>query len=351
MADFDATKSLAIRCRLDEILSANADINKTLGNHNLLRVLGAKQTPRLADVFRGDSCTEKQITFTYDCDTGSTCLKTFDFSELPCDLEGGSAPITSGICHTDNIACYVDKTVSDALCDSDQTFEELSGLALKSAIETLRGKLCETVGTTLLSQLSPNTNANTTGTIVGDSTEYPSAEWTDCIFGSLMLDWNYTCQGSTTPIIINGSNLWKDVYKAQFSASCCDSPMNTFNGHDMTWDLKLDTLTGAKSTLLVDPSKIAIYTRGVFTTEPQLIDSSKGLYAWTIEDDSISLNINGSQESVKYNILCQKTCTGMNANGVPTFDHKYRVFIKGGILVAPAICSTGCTGVMKFDNI
>lgn len=345
MATFDATKSLDIRLKLSDFLSPTADTKKTIGDNNLLKAIIENQSVRMTDAFQGDNCTQKELIYLIDCDSAADCE--VDLSTLGCDIPTGTSPCTSAVTVDDNLACVVTKTVSDAVCDNDYTFTELSSKAIQSAIEELRRSMCKKLGGSLIANASVNTYAGTEGTVAGTTTEYPSADFTDCILGKLMLDWQGTCGTGGSPIIVNGSNFYTDAYKAQFNASCCDSPMNSYSAHNMVWDLKLDELAGAKSTLVVDPSRIAFWTRGLFSEQPTLVDPSKGLWTWTIFDDAITYAEGGTQKPVAVNIRYQKKCTGASKNGVPTFDHCYQVYVTGGCFVAPALCDN-CTGIMHF---
>lgn len=150
-------------------------------------------------------------------------------------------------------------------------------------------------------------------------------------------------------------NFYNTIVDAQYR-SRNDSERHLDRFYDPAYNIytdprALDATIGSKSTFIIGDGSYAIwdYVAAGKTTTPVEVSADK--WEYIIEDPVLMIMDNGVLRPLRYNVFYTRECTSVNKTvGNRTFDHKWEIFLLGGLEVAPPSEDTH-TGILRVDSV
>lgn len=290
-------------------------------------------------------------------------------SGLACDIATGPTIGTTSLTYSPNL--YADEIfqLSDDLCANDATFAELSADALAQMMLKLRKK----INVRAINFLNTNASENAYTdpgypdfSISGTTTTVPSASFDNA---NILMKFALTAQRNRIPnfLILDGDNLLLNEKLAPYLGLNDDNRsfgalFQDFRGRYSSDMLDMYSTLSESATFLANPNMVGYFNRTAYSSAMVELNPAKNMKAFKIADPVLKyrrteVNQNGvitgtSIVPVEYDVLYQYACeTARDANGRPSFLHKWEVKHEGGLVLGPG-GNDGETGILKFvkDN-
>jgi len=290
-------------------------------------------------------------------------------SGLACDIATGPTIGTTSLTYSPNL--YADEVfqISDDLCANDATFAELSAAALQQKMLELRKK----INVRAINFLNTNASENAYTdpgypdfSISGTTTTVPSASFDNA---NILMKFALTAQRNRIPnfLILDGDNLLLNEKLAPYLGLNDDTRsfgalFQDFRGRYSSDMLDMYSTLSESATFLANPNMVGYFNRTAYSSAMVELNPAKNMKAFKIADPVLKyrrteVNQNGvitgtSIVPVEYDVLYQYACeTARDANGRPSFLHKWEVKHEGGLVLGPG-GNDGETGILKFvkDN-
>lgn len=318
-------------------------------------VLLSRQTARSTQRMRDGECIGTTVWF-FDsgADSGGYEGTTFD-AALDCTAgtctEGG----TESQDYDHNIHYHDCKTVDTFRCSSQLQYEQESGRQLYHLMYGRRLSLNKFIINTIAASAQQNqTPTAQMPSYINEQTapsnilEIASANMTQANGFETMVEMNNISMqnGLFNPIVLNGRNFSVNQQLAQYNR-LNDNQRSEGAYFDPTgiagnfyWDLHpthgVDTITGALSSLVVNPNSYIFWNYTLFPETPVMVDGSTNRWIFSMPDPFITYNDGGTTRRLMYDVEKFSTCVGYAANGMPNFRDTYRVHLRGGFAFAPS---------------
>lgn len=286
-----------------------------------------------------------------------------------CDLVATKEVGTRGFTYTPNLYLQDGFTVSDALCGNDAQFTELVSAGLAQRLRDHRAQL----NTNTINFLNDNASANLDTRFVGSEftvdgvkTLIPENYWLREDFLMKLAIMATNNKMGQDFLIVDGSNLLLNQMMApyygqndnqrSFGAAYRDM-LNRYYS-DM---LRLDTVVGESTTFLVNPNMFGFMNMAQYGLAPTVIDPSRNRSAFSIPDPELTYrrvrrDPNTGRTSVEtvpvmYDVYYEYACSGRDARGTMTYDHKWEVDFRGAMFLGPTSqsgFSANTNGILKL---
>lgn len=363
--DFTASASLRIQEKLFEAFQDPTPATSEFSTPvKTAETLLSKNTARVNEVLVNGRCEGYKIMWL------KSGVDSIDYSgdgnglSLNCDVADGQELESDDKTYDDNLRIVATIRVDDDLCANDYVFTELSAQALQKAMNDIRKSLCVNLVNFLDANAQANLDSSVTGIDLGNGAwgvnndgitiEVPKLDFKtpDALAEIDAIVQNNNIYGNY--FLLNGrSNFYNAKFNADFKGLNDDgrSIPATFGAFDMVHDLRyLDQTLSGSYTFAVNPNAYVIWNRSYSQLEAVMVDTSKQIWEFYVEDPFLMIMENGVMRPVRYEIAYQKVCTGRDTNTRHANKHNWEVKYLGGRATAPAGVA-GDTGVVKFKAI
>lgn len=367
---FTASITPRVLRRLDEIFAAPALVDSRYTQEPLLvQALLARQNTTIDPILKGGKCTGMKAWF---FDPGAGTANVYKGSVLDpaitCDAPTASEGQTQGKDFDHNIPIYAKRKVVSSRCDNDLMLAEETSKVLYDAMYELRLVLQEKTITNIVGAAQQNLAtlpSYITERAASNILEVDPANMTGDLVLNTLLEMDLIAGQNSIydPMYLTGRNLRNEAKIAFYDRLNDNSRGNyaLFNDYmgkivsDVHINAGLDKLVApdTNSTLAVSPNSYIFWNFSMFPEIPVMVDSSRNMWNFSIEDPILSWNDNGTMRKVKYDVEVWHTCTGYDAAYDRKDDIVFRVWCKGGFHTAPAGylrdgVTQGYTGILHY---
>lgn len=324
------------------------DINKEI-------VAGAAilqhQDPNIVTIGAGVACMNADI-YVQRSNTLDKGNKT-----IACDITAGERGATEKISLTKEILVNLEKfTVDNIFCANAESYaSQLAYMKLKAKVN-LELKLAKALVAKVNAGID-NITADmfeVQGTVVGGNIyEVAKVNFTGDLLADLQ--WQVKSGGFADPLIMNGRNFFnKSIMEMYASVGCCtnDAILNRNQVFDIIWDSQnVDSITGAKSTLLVDKNSVLFWSSPSYDNiEMQnMIVESNDVVHWVETLPRLQYFAGGALQPIYVDIRGKRTCI-QDSLGVPRESWTYEMWLSGA-LTHNLPNDDGKKGIIRIDQI
>ena len=326
--EFDPLKALDIHVAFSDLFNKQG-FTKPLRGGNTLRNILTNQTFREIQGL-SDTCSNVVGKYLFDCSDNVICDDENGFASDSCDIEEGDGIEVSAVTLCPNVFCKTLKKIDDCLLCED-TYADQLAIALKSATDSLTKKLSEKV----------------LGQLTAVATEVP-IDLSECNLGTIACEYDKVC-GERDYLTLSSGLLKAELFQASAS-SCCDNKKGQFDTLGLgttSFDSQITEVYGKDAILMIDPNCVAFFNRPLYSLQPTLVDSSKGIYNWSFAHPTLTYSKNGTQTPIYFNVVLQKVCNKRNKDGKHQFLHNLEVSLIAGFHLVSSPCED-CSGVVSI---
>lgn len=276
------------------------------------------------------------------CDDAPTDLCDFDADEK-FELEEQMVDV--------NNACYAKFKIAADICESSNMIKFADKFA--SQMKKVFMDFEKVLNTQTVSFLNANfddndvvsgpmTNTPGVGTII------PPMDWTLNLMGNLTQV--ATLNKITDPVLLNGNNLWLEVWNTQF-AKCCTNQelaakMQSFQ--KWYWDIfNLDQTLGEKATFMWDAGSLAVLNKYHYMS-PTPVEVVADKHVYHVNHPTLRYMSDGVMKPVKIDVVRLKKCTTL-LNGTIAGDYYWHFTLRYDFYKSPVGCN-GKIPLFKFLN-
>lgn len=188
----------------------------------------------------------------------------------------------------------------------------------------------------------PMTNSPGVGTIIAPS------NWN----ASLMANLQQVAMMNkvSMPILLNGNNLWTDIWNAQFGKCCGDqgdaAKFNSFK--NWYWDtFNLDQTLGENATFLWDAGSLAVLNEYHYMS-PVPVEITADTHAYHIAHPTLKYMDNGTMRPMIIDVVRKRSCT-TTSKGTVAANYAWHFRMRFEFLKSPVGCG-GKLPLFKFLN-
>lgn len=323
------------------------ELNKDI---DTIMALATRQTARFdkLDVLLDHmDCRGSKVVFLKDCT--STVVDLIATPITSCTLTGGETE-SSSLTLANNLAYQDTFSVKAEDCKDAFTVEDKIAFLMASKMASMEEKL-DLAGIAFLAANEQPAADPLTYTETGNVLNVPEAGFVP----ELLADMAVIAKLSNlySPFIISGSNLYIANFLADYRSASSPSVDAVLKSgpFDIVFDIKnIDVTVGANATFLVDPSAYVFWSSNQYTnTAPTEFGKGSTLYVWKQRAPRLMFNNNGVLTPVFFDMSMQETCTVVG--GTRYLTHTFEIVFRGGLQLAPQVCSATDTGILQFNKI
>lgn len=305
---------------------------RTLSELNQSIVAGASilahQDPEIIERFEGQKCISAKVVALRATDNALS-----ETSDTPCVIPSsdqlGSESLTLEKELLTNPYLF---TINESQCnnafswDDRMTYNLMKGKAL---LEVALSKKLVALAATNADVPLTDWFAKTTGTVVGNSFNVATADFTSDLYADLMYASQITDMNNM--LLVNGVNFYHDTFLAKYKGiACCDNDaVLTGSPYSVAFDLKnVDSTLGAKTSLAIDKNALLFWSSPAFTNmTPEL--KSNDTYVWSDVLPRLKYMANGQMNDIYVDVRAQKVCL----DGHTDMQWNFEMTLRGNLKV------------------